>query len=234
MVAGTLLSICPTRNRPYVALRLYDSWKQTRQGEGSHIVFYVSEDDTDKRAYLHYLVSAGAEVVVGARKYLVDVINDFALGRDFKYYNNINDDHVYQTVGWDLKLIGEIEGRGGWGVACPRDLFSNIEDVKNPSGEVVSGNIVRTLGHYFHPMLLHLGADEYLRELTEELGLMYFAGDVVTEHCHPYREMGKLDDNYRWVYSPESDYHRQRVLEYWRKNLKATEQDKIRKAMVIK
>lgn len=216
---NTLISICPTRNRPQLAKRMFDSWLSTRT-LASKLVLYVADNDPSLEEYKRIFSHTDMlDFIVGPQMTVIDVFNAGCTKwyPDALYYQACNDDHVYRTAAWDRKLIQSIEDKGGWGIACPWDkLDADWYTNQHPSAEVISSNIIRTLGHYFLPKLKHLGADEYLKEVGLGINRLWLVRDVVIEHMHVVCGKAPEDDNYRAVYSAASARYRYEVLMQWR------------------
>ncbi len=212
-----LLTICPSRNRPELCKRMLDSFDATKS-EGTEIIVYVSIDDPQIGKYEEIL--NGRLHVFEPRRHLIKVLNYVSceLYPDIQYYQEINDDHVYQTKGWDNLLIEVIEIKGrGWGIACGNDLLGNEpwKIARHPSGAVISGNIVRTLGCFVLPELDHLFTDTYLRDIAEGINSYFHLEDVIIEHRHWLTGKVDKDDNYDWVYNPENFRDAHRIYFIW-------------------
>lgn len=190
------------------------------KSEGTEIVIYVSEDDPCLEDYKPILKDRNHEI--GPRKTLVEVDNYFSCGvyPDIPFYGEINDDHVYITHAWDKKLMEVIDFYGaGWGLACGNDtVHKNWFGVKHPSGAVISGNIIRVLKCFILPGLRHLGADGYLRDITEPFERLYFVPDVIIEHRHFVNKKADFntDPNYKFIYTSEEEDHKNKTLNRWR------------------
>jgi hypothetical protein len=226
-----LLAICPSRNRPKELARMLESFDGTQSGK-VELIIYIADDDPCLEDYR--LALKNRQFIIGPRIPLVQVLNRIAC-KDypgFEYYQEVNDDHVYRTQLWDKFLIKEIEEKGkGWGLACGNDLMTNEpwEIARHPSAAIISGNIVRTLGHFVWPELDHLGTDTYLRDIAEGIGAYYRRADIVIEHRHWLKGVA-MDDNYRWVYSQDQWRKSYQVLTDWKSNHATKEIDKIKQA----
>lgn len=218
-----LLVICPSRSRPEKLAYMLESFDKTKS-EGTEIVIYVSEDDPRLDDYRPILKDRHHQI--GPRKTIVEVDNYFSceVYPNIPFYGEINDDHVYCTHQWDKKLMDVINLYGaGWGLACGNDtVHKNWYGVKHPSGAIISGNIIRTLGCFILPGLRHLGCDGYLRDITEPFERLFFVPDVLIEHRHFVNKKADFatDPNYKHIYTSEEEDHMNKTLNRWR-HLKA-------------
>lgn len=198
-----VLSICPTRNRPTELLRMVDSFYKTKRLK-TDLVFYISEDDPKLEEYKKFLKLNIFNYEIGPHKYLVQVINYFCSKYpEYRYYQEVNDDHIYHTLGWDEILTSTIENFGkGWGMAFPNNTIN-----KNPSATMVSGNIVKTLGWFFIPELRHSSTDCSIATIGNGIKRLFYAEDAVIEHrcwhdtVHGIGVRAPEDDNVKFVYS---------------------------------
>ena len=210
-----LLTICPSCNRPELCKRMLDSFDATKT-EDTDIVVYVAIDDPQIGKYEDLL--NGRLHIFAPRRSLVKALNYVSCGEypDVSYYQEVNDDHIYRTPGWDKVLIDTIEKQGnGWGISFGNDLMTNEpwEVARHPSAAVISGNIVRVLKCFVLPTLDHLFTDTYLRDIGEGIGAYYRHKDIIIEHCHFISNKARMDDNYRYIYSQLS--YRQARKKYY-------------------
>lgn len=229
-----LLTICPSRNRPDKLARMLQSFLDT-SNQGTNIIVYVADDDPSIEEYKS--MDYSKLIHFGPRRSLVKVLNYISteLIPGVPFYQEINDDHVYRTKNWDEVLIGAIRGNGGWGISCGNDLMTNEswEIARHPSGAVISGNIVRTLGHFVLPELDHLFTDTYLRDIAEGIERYYHLTDVIIEHLHPISCKADSDKNYEWVYNPQNYMIAHKHYYKWRKYRKADDIAKLKEAMNV-
>lgn len=200
-----LLTFCPTKNRPDRLQRMLESWDRTHS-DGSEMFVYVSHEDPQLERYKEVL--AGRQYMVGEKpRCLVEIVNHVAceLFPGEKYYQCINDDHFIHTQGYDNVLINAIERKGdGWGIAFGRALVNeeNWHKFRHPSAEIISGNIVRTLKYFCTPMVKHIGADTFVRDIGEGINRFFYEKSVIIEHEHFVN--GKADfADYAEHYAPD-------------------------------
>ena len=195
------------------------SWDRTRSA-WNDIVIYVADDDPRLEEYKRNL--ANRNLVIGKRLTKVGVDNYLTteLYPDYEYYAEINDDHIYHTPQWDRILIEEIERHGGWGFAC-----GNMGGL--PSGMIISGNIIRTLGYQTTPLLEQSYGDNFHQELGEALGMFYRVPGVDIEHRHWVFGKAQADDNYRMVTSEEHMKRGLAGLNEWREKYKQIDVERI-------
>jgi len=209
-----LLVMVPTRGRPKICKEMWDSYQATKS-EGTDILLYLNEDDEKLGEYLKIFKS---NYVIGPRKYLAAAYNFLfeKYGENFKWFAPCNDDHIFFTPQWDIKLISIINELGrDWGLAAAEDRLTNWAEYQHPSGCVVSGSIPRTLGYFIWPAIRHIGIDCYFMRLMRGIDRLYHSKDIVIEHRHWLNGKRPLDANYKWVYNQEQyNYGMVMVQEY--------------------
>ena len=222
-----LLVICPSRIRPDRIQDMLRSFDETKS-EGTDIVIYIS--DCDPRLEEYRVSLSGRNYIVGKRISQTEVYNLVSSKYpEYQYYADVADDHIYRTKGWDSILIDEIESRGGWGVAFGWGMI-HPQDCRLPQASIVSGNIVKALGHMYEPSITHAYTDRFLQDLAEELGMLYPRPDVIVEHMHVLNDKGKMDENYSWVLSQETLEIGKKQYETWRANKMQSDIQKVRDA----
>ena len=219
-----LLTVCPSRIRPERLMEMFGSWETTRS-DWNDMVVYVAVDDPRLQDYIRVCSGRNLKLIIGNRMTKVEVDNCVTteLFPDYEYYAEINDDHYYHTKHWDKMLVEEIERRGGWGFAC-----GNKSGL--PSGMVVSGNIIHSLGYHTTPLLEQTYGDNFHQELGETLGIFFRVDGVDIEHKHHIFGKADLDDNYRAVLSQEALSRGLAGLNEWREKFKQRDIAKIRYA----
>jgi len=231
----TLLSICPSRGRPDTLKDMLESFAETRSDK-SDLIVYLNDDDPKLPEYRTMLAEnyfKFAVVVIGPRKFIAEVFNEFSLAHpEYDYYQPFNDDHYFHTYHWDEKLIDIVEEKGkGWGIACADDLLTDWANFKHPSGCVISGNIIRTLGYMIPPGVRHIGIDTVLGKLAQAIDRLWFTRDVIIEHRHWTNGRRKIDDNYKWVYGTEEQNHGKRAVQMYLLTEFKKDVEKLREAM---
>jgi len=197
---------------------MLESFDATRTLD-TEIVVYISLDDPHLQEYIDALRGRRWLYFIGPHKYMAEVLNFFSreVFPDCEYYQEVNDDHIYQTVGWDKMLVDCILQQGeGWGIACPNSLID-----KNPSAYMISGNIVRLLGWFILPKLRHLFGDCSTTTLGNGLRRLFHVEEAHVYHkCWHATQFGHdtgalKDENCDWIYSKPEEDHGRNVCEAW-------------------
>lgn len=209
-----LLIMVASRIRPHKLTEMLASFEQTKS-PGTEIAIYLSEDDPRLEEYKKFI---GAYThIIGPRKCQAEVFNTFPLTYPgIKFYGTVNDDHVYLTRGWDNIFTEAIEIQGhGWGMACGNDMLTDWSRFQHPGAEIMSGNVVRTLGYYVWPEFRHIGIDYANGLLFSTLNKLFHFTDIIIEHRHVSNNKAMQDDNYKWIYGEEEqNYGHQKEVEY--------------------
>ena len=143
-----ILAICPS-NRPEKLTTMLDSFLTTRS------------DNTDIR--INY-----------EEKSITKIFNDtFQANPDYDFYHLTNDDVVYKTQGWDLKLANK--GKISWG-------FDGIQNENLCCFPMIDGDIIRKLGWLQMPTLQKYSGDVVWHFIGKECGILNYMPDVHIEH----------------------------------------------------
>jgi len=232
-----LLSICPTRNRPELLKQMLESYRLTKTVDAEMFV-YVSEDDPRLNDYREVFNIFGVKNIIAERRSVVKVLNYVSteLYPGIEYYQEVNDDHIYRTRGWDKAFINKIEQAGkGWGIACGNDLMPEPWGIaRHPSAAVISGNIVRTLGCFVLPAFDILYIDTYLRDIAEGINALYRMPEIVIEHFHWLNGRRKKDKNYDAVYAREMYSKFTPIYFNWAKYQRAQDIKKLKEARDVR
>jgi len=219
-----LLMIVPSRGRPEKIEACIDAWLNTR--ENSDLLVCLDEDDPELNNYYHH---RQVKYDVGERIRLCPTVNRAVKDHPgYKYYGFIGDDHLFRTIGWDTKMMDEIESHGGWGIAYGDDLLKGRSLATHC---VMSANIPKALGYMAIPGLQHMYMDDFWMEIGNNLGILYYLPDVVVEHMHFSNGKSEKDEIYKESNDssiPGDDF---RVFEVWKESQMDTDLEKIRNAM---
>ena len=216
----SVLSICGTRGRPKELKRMLQSFKATKKLD-TDIFVYVSCDDPCEYEYMD-IMPKWCKWMSGPHKYYGDVMNYAAtvLFPDYDYYQEVNDDHVYISPGWDEMLVGIIERNGnGWGIAHPNKRGSPTD--LSPSAYMMSGNIVRATGWFTLPGLRMNSIDNAIFKFGCELHRYWYVPDCIIEHrtwsaSQRGFDLGvPRDSNADSVYAKEEEARGSQISESW-------------------
>ena len=130
------LVICPSRERVIKLMEMVKSFKDKTSPQTALLVC-LDDDDPMIEEYKE-LLGISVAYHVGRRNTITNLFNEmFRLFPSYEYYALTNDDFVYLTAVWDVKLMGDIKEMGGWGIAYGDDRLAHD---KYPSHTVISGN----------------------------------------------------------------------------------------------
>ena len=189
-----IFTICPSRGRPEIALRMFSSFIHTTSL--SSIKIYLDSDDSRLKEYQD--VIPPDNIIIQERMTTTQIINKaFKDNSDFEFYHITNDDFVYHSPGWDEKFISTSEEYGD-GIFYGNDT---MRDGNLCTAPVISGNIVRSVGWLQMPTLTHLYGDDVWMEIGKQLNILYYHKEVIIEHRHWNNKKAVMDDGYRRVNS---------------------------------
>ena len=181
---NNLLTICPSRGRPKELKRMIDSFYQT--SKKSDLIVWLDEDDPELENYNfeNYPVNVYTKPRHNITYIYNKIFNDY---KNYRYYSCTNDDFVYKTENWDIKLMTT-------GIAFGNDLYQGNH---YPSTSVINGDIVRTLGWLQLPTLIHLCGDLVWNIIGVNCNCIKYFNDVIIEHITPYNKKCEPDETFK-------------------------------------
>src|SRR3990167_4920513 len=187
-----MLVVCPSRERVEKLAEMVKSFNE-KTSPSTALIVCLDDDDPKMEEYKH-LLSDKVAYHIGKRTTNTNLYNYiFKMFPDFEFYALTNDDFVYLTAVWDVKLMGNIEENGGWGIAYGDDRVAHD---KYPSHTIVSGNIVRALGWLQMPALKHLCGDWVWGAIGKGTGRLFYDQNVIIQHKHPFDKKTSPDPIY--------------------------------------
>jgi hypothetical protein len=155
---------------------------------------------------------------------MINVLNYLSIEAypGIRYYAEVNDDHVYMTEGWDIKMMRAIKEREDWGIA-----YGYTRQM--PTAIMMSGKVVRTLGYFYHPIFTHTFVDDALVIFGKETDLFISMPGINIDHRHYSYGLAGMDNTYKAVVGTMGIGKQQ--FNTWVKDFKDMEINKIKKAM---
>lgn len=151
---------------------------------------------------------------------LIDVMNRFVKDHpDLDWYGFLQDDLLFETPGWDTKLIA---AAGRSGIASCDDSWRAPH--RNTGASVYGGDLIRTWGFWGPPKLQHTYIDDFWEHCGLECKNWKVLMDVKTPHLHFGNGKKPKDATYLFSYAPtEADrreWHRYKNTQDYRDLLK--------------
>lgn len=195
-----LLIIVPSRGRPENIDRLAKAFAGTTCVE---LLVAIDDDDPEAAEYRRVAINHGALWLVrDIRRRLVGTLNHIATAeaaKSYRYVGFMGDDHLPRTPGWDVEYIRALDQVGPGGIVYGDD---KIQGPNLPTHVAMDRRIVDVLGYMAPPCLVHMCADNFWRDLGDQLGTLRYLPDVVVEHLHPIALTSAWDDRYAEVNAP--------------------------------
>ena len=222
-----LVVIVPSRGRPHTVAEMAEAFEQTCASQETRLVFALDEDDPTHASYIDAMVERwGIAHSTRENRSMVEALNGAATrcaggAQPPTAIAFMGDDHRPRTVGWDRAYLDALTAQPG--IVYGNDL---IQGERLPTQCAMSVEVVRALGHMAPPVLTHLYADNYWRDLGKACGCLTYLPDVVIEHLHPVAGKAPLDEGYRRVNAPAM-YDRDRaayaayVAQHWDRDVTA-------------
>jgi hypothetical protein len=219
----SLTMLVPTRGRPANVRRLLEACAETVTRKDTTIVIGVGEDDPDLDEYLDLFVIAEnrwsregvhrfdsmvfAELPAD-RAGCVEPLNQMyrwakLASYPFTTVGFMGDDVLPETVGWDERLLEEVELGDRPTITYPNDgLRPDI-----PTAVVMDARIPAELGYLAPPEFRHLYIDVVWRDWGTALGSLVYREDIMLRHLHPAAGHGTMDASYQHSNSAEMVRH---------------------------
>ena len=207
----TLITMCSSRSRPEIFLRMAKSFVETKEGANSFLVAYVYENDPMVESYKKLDLSGMScvSIVYGKDRNMVQVLNYISteLIPDADFYSEVNDDHVFITQGWDMKMmIAIMDKNNGFSIAY--GIKTNM-----PTATMCSGSVVVGFGYFFPPEYNHSWVDNWLVNIGFETNTLTYLPDVLIEHWH--HSVGKAERDSVCDYAEQDYGYGKEVFEKW-------------------
>lgn len=186
--------LCPSRQRPSSAVRLVESVERTTSlPHLLEILFYIDSDDPTIEQYdeqltgrSHPLDNVSVELVIGPPMSVSKSWNELASRANGDVFLMANDDQVYVTPLWDVRLNQEI-------AKFPDDIYCiYFDDGIWSAGNhcafpIVSKKWVDALGYFTPGVFLFFYNDTWIFDIAKRIGRAHFIRDILVEHLHPLR-----------------------------------------------
>lgn len=196
-----LVMLVPTRKRANSAIELVGEFERTAH-KRTELCFLVDSDDPQIGIYSQLVGAAQGRVRV-----MIDVPQRIGPWLNFAgpafanraaFVGFMGDDHRPRTEGWDIALMDSLTHPG---VAYGND---GHQGANLPTACIMSSAVIKALGYFCPPGLVHLYLDNYWRQLGEDLGNLQYLPEVYIEHMHPAAGKAPMDATYSWTMSREA------------------------------
>lgn len=188
---------------------------------GSDLIFAFDDDDMTSHEVTPDLAAMGGPIwsCVGPRMTCGQWTNSIAVLNTSQYRTmaSLGDDHVPETMGWDQRLLGAVAAMGGTGISYGDDT---LQHANLPTAPVVSSDIIRALGWFFLPGLVHFFADNVWKDLGKGAQCLAYCPEVTIRHLHYTSGLSANDETYQEA-APAWDQDHALYLEWQRSGLAA-------------
>jgi hypothetical protein len=208
-----LAVVVPSRGRPKNIERLASVFVQPWSKAELHVV--IDSDDPEEAEYEKVLdrflsTDDRVQLTAGPRKRLIPTLNEYALHlAECETYDHIGfmgDDHLPRTKKWDTSIADALD-EPGVGIVYGDDL---LQGEMLPTAVFMRASIVRALGYFAPPRLVHLFADNAWKTWGQRAGCLKYLPVVTIEHLHFLNGKAPADERYAEVNSGEM-YNRDQV-----------------------
>lgn len=191
------ISLClPSRGRPEGLRRMVTSARFSAAWPNRvQVVVVLDEDDPQLRDYARVSAEPGIHAVIVPRMTMSDYWNVAAASAEGEVLMLAADDIVFRSTGWDAMVEEAFwRARNRIALVYGRDGHADERMATHP---FVSRQWVDTVGWMTQPGFVSDYADKGLHDMAEELGVLRYLPDVVTEHMHYAFGKGELDQTHR-------------------------------------
>lgn len=182
--------LTPSRGRPLRFREMVAAIERTAWGP---VTVYVGLDEDDHEKYE---LPVGVQCLIRPRMRLAqwtNVLAEQAIRDGHETLAFFGDDHHPRTAGWDESVGVAFDEMGSGLVYCA----DGLQNERLPTAPFWSADIIRALGFYYPPVLMHLYADDYWLRLARDLGRCTYIPEVYIEHMHPSAGKANMDEVYR-------------------------------------
>ena len=178
--------LCPTRGRPFMALKYARSALQTAtHPEAVEILMYVDGDDPSLKEYQKTFQNLPVQLITGTSRGVGAAWNALAKRALGHYFIMGNDDLIHKTPGWD-DIIWRKTGRFSDEIVL---LFTadGIKDGTQCCFPIVSNKWVQVLGEYLPEYYNFFYHDTDLHDIALQIGdpaRVCYIKDVMIYHDH--------------------------------------------------
>lgn len=194
--------LTPTRGRPESMERLAQSVLDTAKGD-VEIIAYLDDDDESDYTRLPSIVSVYKTKRTVLSQYW-NLAYEKATG---PIYMHCGDDIVFQTRGWDTKVIAAFDKYPDKIVFVYGDDGDPNKEKKFGSHGFLHRNWVEAVGYFVPPYFSSDFNDTWLNEVAEDIGRKEKI-DILTEHMHPAFGKGVIDLT-----------HAERYVRHWKDDM---------------
>lgn len=204
-----LLVLCCSRGRPKMLKEMIQSFEINSVTSD----LYVMLDNCDQLLsdYISCLSDTNINYSITPRTSCTNKINAH-INYNYEFMSVTNDDFIYKTPAWDLKLISEIKLSGKHGIAYGNDLCAGVHI---PTTSVISREIIKELGWLQLPELKHLFGDNVWNHLGKACKCLHYVENVIIEHRHVFARKMQEDDTFRHTNSAEMYDHDEKIFINW-------------------
>ncbi|TAN64007.1 glycosyltransferase, partial [bacterium] len=202
--------ILPTRGRPALVKRLFDSLiETTAKIEDIEVVLYIDDDDVESHGITHTIIDI-IKLIRPHGASLGSILNECYYASSGRYLFLMNDDAIYRTKGWDTDVLRAFE-------AFPDDIalvYGNDLDQggKVPTFPIISRKTCEFMGGICPSEYLNLHIESHLLDIFKRLKVLgydriVYLDDVVFEHMHFQLGKTSFDATYKKKNQDHDDWH---------------------------
>jgi hypothetical protein len=172
----TIGVVCPTRGRPGLARKMYESAMDT--STDAEVFFYVCEDEVGLYEQAN-VINPDWSGLVGPDQALISKFNLLARRFPRPLTMMMTDDVVFEAPGWDDRIKAEFDKVPDRLLCvCPADG----RDDRSRTFWTVSREWMGFLGYFMPPHFTTFYGDSWVSELAEGAGRLVYLPDVVCRH----------------------------------------------------
>lgn len=205
----TISVVCPTRNRPELLRRLWQSAKDT----ASVMPEFCTYIDNDDVLSVPVCQELGIKYRQGAPKVYTQNYNEAAVSATGSIFFDVADDFIFREKDWDLKVIAEFDKSDDKLILVHG--FDGTEGPENATHFFVHRHWVDTLGYLFPPYFRWANADVWMTRVAKMIGRQVYLEVILAEHMHLCQGKAKIDSTYaeasdrirKYAWADIADYH---------------------------
>lgn len=189
--------LCPTRGRPHLAARMYDSVCKTAiDPKNVRVWFYLSDNDPESINYNNASTYPVTKYTVTGKDaptcWIWNQLAKQAMKTDGDMFFLMGDDVVFETEGWD-EIYREAAKKFEDGIFVLHPDDGRGSGLPHPC---MGRSWVDTLGYFVNPAFFHWGVDSYTEHLANSVNRLAHLPEVKITH-QKVGEANPADDTYK-------------------------------------
>jgi len=174
-----ILEIIPTKERFNDFCMFADSWENTTEGFSDVLVVTDKEDSTYTKLKEIYPFKWETSKLTSPLEILNEAATKYC--QEYRWLSFMEDDCIHISPNWETSFILKLKELGKNGIVYCNDMLNESGLVGIP---FMDSSIIARLGYMCPPGLKAGYADNFWKQLGEDMGSLYYFDELIIEHRH--------------------------------------------------